>query len=81
MPSEVEIRLITNNSQAVKGIKEVAVESQKLYTNNEKGQKRQLGLIADIEKELEKLQKGQKKAMSLEGLASIIKKWQMQNEN
>jgi hypothetical protein len=74
MPSEVEIRLITNNSQAVKGIKEVAVESQKLYTNNEKGQKRQLGLIADIEKELEKLQKGQKKAMSLEGLAKYNQK-------
>ncbi len=74
MPSEVEIRLITNNSQAVKGIKEVAVESQKLYTNNEKGQKRQIGLIADIEKELAKLQTAQKNAMSVEQIEKYNKK-------
>lgn len=71
---EVEIRLITNNTQAVKGIKEVAVESQKLYTNNEKGQKRQIGLIADIEKELSKLQTAQKNAMSIEQIEKYNKK-------
>jgi hypothetical protein len=64
MPSEVEIRLITNNAQAVKGIKEVAVESQKLYTNNEKQQKRQLGLIEDIEEAMKDYEVSMKKAMS-----------------
>lgn len=71
---DVEIRLVTNNQAAVKGIREVATESQKLYTNNEKQQKRQIGLIADIEKELSRLQEAQKNAMTIQHVGKYNQK-------
>lgn len=74
MPTEVELVLVTNNKDAVKGVRELASESQKLYTNNEKQQKRQVGLIADIEKELGKLQNAQKNAMTIEHIEKYNKK-------
>jgi hypothetical protein len=70
----VEIRLVTNNASAVKGIREVAAESQKLHTNTERQQKRQIGLIADIEKELANLQTAQKNAMTIEHIEKYNKK-------
>jgi hypothetical protein len=70
----VEIRLVTNNQQAVKGIREVATESQKLHTASEKQQKKQIGLITDIEKELAKLQAAQKNAMTIEHIEKYNKK-------
>lgn len=74
MPTEVELVLVANNKDAVKGVRELASESQKLYTNNEKQQKRQVGLIADIEKELGKLQNAQKNAMTIEHIEKYNKK-------
>lgn len=70
----VELKLVANNSQAVSSIKELATESNKLYANNEKNQKRQVGLIADIEKELEKLRELQKNAMTIEHIEKYNKK-------
>jgi ribosomal protein S8 len=74
MPTEVELKLVADNKDAVKGIKEVSAESQKLYTNQEKNQKRQIGLIADVEKELSKLQTAQKNAMTIEHIEKYNKK-------
>lgn len=71
---DVELKLIANNSQAVKAVRELATESNKLYTNNEKNQKRQVGLIADIEHELGKLQTAQKNAMSIEAIEKYNQK-------
>lgn len=74
MPTEVELVLVANNKDAVKGVRELASESQKLYTNNEKQQKRQVGLIADIEKELGKLQTAQKNALTIEHIEKYNRK-------
>jgi hypothetical protein len=74
MPTEVSLKLVADNSQAVKSVKELNTESQKLYTNNEKGQKRQIGLIADVEKELGKLQTAQKNAMTLQHIEKYNQK-------
>jgi hypothetical protein len=72
--TEVELRLVANHNNAVKSVRELATESKKLYDNNEKQQKRQVGLIADIEKELERLGKAQKNAMSVEQLTKYNQK-------
>lgn len=71
---EIELKLVTNNAPAIKGVRELAVESQKLYTNTEKQQKRQVGLIEDIEQELGKLQEAQKKALTIEHIEKYNKK-------
>ena len=72
--TEVEIKLIAPNQEAVKSIRQVATESQKLHTASEKQQKRQIGLITDIEKELSRLQAAQKNAMTIEHIEKYNKK-------
>lgn len=72
--TEVEIKLIAPNQEAVKSIRQVAAESQKLHTSSEKQQKRQIGLIADIEKELSRLQTAQKNAMTIEHIEKYNRK-------
>ena len=74
MPTDVELRLVTNQAPAIAGIKAVADESKKLYTNNEKQQKRQIGLIADVERELGRLQEAQKNAMTTSQIEKYNKK-------
>jgi len=71
---EVELRLVANNKDAVKGVRELQQESQKLYSGNEKAQKREKGLIADIEKELEKLKEAKRKAYTLTDIEKYNKK-------
>ena len=71
---DVELRLVTNQAPAVAGIKAVAAEAQKLHTNQEKNNRRQVGLIEDIEKELGKLQEAQKKAMTVEHITKYNQK-------
>lgn len=74
MPVDAELKLVANNSQAVQAVKELATESNKLYANNEKNQKRQVGLIADVEDALKKLQEAQKNAMTVEAIEKYNKK-------
>jgi hypothetical protein len=71
---EIELRLVANNKDAVKGIKEVAAESDKLYKNNEKNQKREKGLIADIEDEMTRLQKARRDAFRIEDIEKYNRK-------
>lgn len=71
---DIELRLVTNQGPAVAGIKAVAAEAQKLHTNNEKNNRRQIGLIEDVEKELAKLQEAQKKAMTIEHVTKYNQK-------
>jgi hypothetical protein len=71
---DIELKLVTNQTAAVKGIREVAVESDKLYKNNEKQQKRQIGLITDVENELKRLQEAQKNAMTTAQIEKFNKK-------
>lgn len=71
---EIELRLVTNNSQAVKGVRELAAESDKLYKNNEKNQKREKGLIADIEDEMVRLQKARRDAFRIEDVEKYNRK-------
>lgn len=71
---DVELRLVANNSQAVRAVKELATESNKLYANNEKQQKRQVGLITDVENALKELQDAQKNAMTIEHIKKYNQK-------
>jgi hypothetical protein len=72
--TDVELRLVANNQGAVKEIRELSAESQKLYSTAEKQQKRQVGLIVDIEKELDKLKDKQRNAMSIEAITKYNQK-------
>ena len=74
MPQDVELRLIADNKDAVKGVRELAQESQKLYDNNKKAQQREVGLIADIEKELDRLKDKKKNAFTVEQIEKYNKK-------
>ncbi len=71
---EVELKLVANNKDAVRGVKELQQESQKLYSNNEKAQKREKGLIADIEKELDRLKDAKRKAYTLKDIEAHNRK-------
>jgi hypothetical protein len=64
MPSEVEIRLITNNSQAVKGIRQIAEESKKTSTSVETSNQKQKKSIEDLNKAIKDLWDTQKKGFS-----------------
>lgn len=74
MPQDVELRLIADNKDAVKGVRELAQESQKLYDNNKKAQQREVGLIADIEKELDRMKEKKRNAFTIESIEKYNKK-------
>lgn len=71
---EVELKLVADNKDAVKGVRELAQESQKLYDNNKKAQQREVGLIADIEKELDRLKEKKRNAFTIESIEKYNKK-------
>ncbi|MBE3085492.1 MAG: hypothetical protein IMZ64_04670 [Bacteroidetes bacterium] len=71
---EIELRLVANNKDAVKGIREVGAESQKLYANNEKSIKREKGLIQDIEDELTKMKEAKKRAYTTGDIEKLNRK-------
>lgn len=74
MAQEVELKLVADNKDAVKGVRELAQESQKLYDNNKKAQQREVGLIADIEKELDRLKEKKRNAFTIESIEKYNKK-------
>jgi ribosomal protein S8 len=72
--TEVELKLVANNKNAVQGIKEVQKESEKLYVNQEKRQRAQVGLIADIEKEMENLTRKRRDAFTIQDIEKYNRK-------
>ncbi len=61
---EVEIRLVTNNSQAVKGIRQVAEESKKTSASVESANQKQKRSVEDLNKAIKDLFETQKKGFS-----------------
>lgn len=74
--SEIDLSLVADNTQYVRAINEANNANRQLYDNNERRQKREVGLIEDIEQSIKELQEAKKKAYTVEDIEKYNKKLQ-----
>jgi hypothetical protein len=81
MPEEVSLKLVVDNKDAIRGVKELNTETQKLYTNTAKQQKEEQGRINELRTTIDKLKTARDKAYSIDKIEAYNKRIKEETED